>query len=56
MVPGLQFKVQKSVNLLFGTLTHTALTAVVLIILPAPTNFLPNDEEFLLPPPQKKNE
>jgi hypothetical protein len=49
MVPGLKFKVQKSVSPLFGTVTPDALTAVCLIILPARSNFLPNDEEFLFP-------
>jgi hypothetical protein len=54
MVPGLKFKLQKSVSPPFGTVTPTALTAVSLIILPARTNFLPNDEEFFFF--QKKRE
>lgn len=53
-VPGLKFKVKKSVNLLFGTVTPTALIAVCLIILPARTNFLPNDEEFLFVSKKKR--
>jgi hypothetical protein len=53
-VPDLKFKVKESVNLLFGTVTPTALIAVHLIILPARTNFLPIDEEFLFVSKKKR--